>query len=308
MSAYDSISAIGLNPLGGFGLDYTGAYGSYGDPMMTGMMGMNGYPSMMGMGGMEMLGLYNPAFMKQMAEMQQTMEKGQLQHAVNMHDALTQAEVSNLSAHDRAIFQKISVNGDVQREIRILADVIRKGDSDAIIQEYDKLKSVITSKYAEDLMGNKTGNATLNADRYIELIYSQTISQQTGAPADLREDIKKYGETAFAHGFNRTFLGNSGHNKKYSEEVISYIDGNTRINDKGNKDRAEKWGSYIAKGTEGVAAVGTGFAGGVTALGLGKLVAPSKISFFKNIGRFGKFGALALLAGDIFWQMSRSNA
>ena len=69
MNPYDSISSIGMSPLGAMGLDYSGAYGSYGDPMMmTGMM--NGMGAMGAMGGLGMMGMYNPAFMKQMMNMQ----------------------------------------------------------------------------------------------------------------------------------------------------------------------------------------------------------------------------------------------
>ena len=307
MNPYDSISSIGMSPLGAMGLDYSGAYGSYGDPMMmTGMM--NGMGAMGAMGGLGMMGMYNPAFMKQMMNMQQEIEKNQLQHATDMHNAMTQAEVANLSAHDRAIFQKISVDGDVQREIRILSDLVRKGDSDAIIAEYDKLKSIIYTKFAEDFKNNLKGNDSLNADRYIEIMYSQIVSQQTGMPADLRADIKRYGETAFMHGFNQTFLGNDGHNKKYSEEVLSYIDGNTRINDKGSKDRAHKWGGYAARGAEAVAATGTGWLAGIGLLGAGKLLPIVKVPFFKNAKWAGFIGAAAALIGDIWWQTTRNNA
>ena len=314
MTPYDSISPIGMSPLGAAGLDYSGAYGSYGDPMMmTGMMGGMGAMGNMGaMGAMGMMGMYNPTFMKQMIDMQHQMESAQLNHAQDMHNALVQAEVTNLSAHDRAIFQKISVDGDVQREIRILGDVVRKGDSDAIVAEYDKLKSIIYTKFAEDFKNNLTGDASLNADRYIEIMYSQIVSKQAGEIADLRHDIKKYGETAFMHGFNKTFLGNSGHNQKYSEEVLSYIDGNTRINDLGSKQRAHKIGGFAARGAEGAVALGAGAAAGIGLLGISKGVAKGlfnvKIPFFKNMSKAGWIGGLSLLAGDILWQISRNNA
>ena len=120
MSAYDSISPIGMNPLGGMGLaGYTGTYDSFGDPMMmSGMMGGMGAMGGMGnMGALGMMGMYNPAFMRQMIDTQHQIETSQVNHAQDMHKALLQTEISDLSAHDRATFQKISVDGDVQREI-----------------------------------------------------------------------------------------------------------------------------------------------------------------------------------------------
>ena len=138
------------------------------------------------------------------------------------------------------------------------------------------------------------------------MMYQQIVSQQTGQIVDLRSDIKRYGETAFMHGFNQTFLGNKGHNEKYSEEVISYIDGNTRINDKGSKDRAHKWGTIAAKGAEGASAFGAGGIAGLGLLGLLKTL-PFKINCPKAKYFFWG-GALATLLGDIMWQKSRSNA
>lgn len=301
MYPYDSISGIGTNPLGTMGLNFTGAYGSYADPMSMGMMGMNG------LNGMGMMGMYNPTFMKQMMDMQHEIEKSQTRHSQDMHEILTQAEVANLSAHDRAIFQKISVDGDVQRGIEILAKVVRDGDSDAIIMEYDKLKSIIYTKFAEDFRNNKTSDSKLTADRYIDMMYTDIISKQSGETVNLRDDIKKYGETAFMHGFNQAFLGNSGHNTKYSEEVLSYIDG-TRINDKGSKDRAHRWGGYAERGVEGLAAAGAGAAAGLGLLGIAKTLPGIKVPFFKCAKWVGWAGAAAALAGDIWWQMSRNNA
>lgn len=311
MTYPDGISAIGASPLGTMGLNYSGVYGSYADPMMMGMSAMSGLGSMGQMGMMSpmgMMGMYNPAFMQQYIDTTHNIERSQVSHSADMHEALMNAEVANLSAHDRAIFQKISVDGDVQRGIRILADAVRRGDSDSIIEEYDRLKSVIYLKHADLFKQNKSGNAGLNADRYIEIMYAQIVSKQTGDIADLRTDIKRYGETAFMNGFNRTFLGNSDHNKKYSEEVLSYIDGNTRINDKGSKDRAQKWGAISAKIAEGATALGAGFATGWGLLAFAKTIPGVKISFFKNAKAAGWLGAAALLAGDIIWQMSRSES
>ena len=167
------------------------------------------------------------------------------------------------------------------------------------------------TKFAKELAQDKTGDIKLNVDRYIEMMYNQIVSLQGGQPADLREDMKKYGETAFMNGFNRTFLGNKGHNDRYTEEAIAEIDG-TRINDKGSKDRAQKWGGWAARGVEGLLAYASGLIGGVAALGVGKVFVStipcgSKLAA-KSWGgakSWGKVGAMCALGADILWQMAR---
>ena len=147
----------GISGIGAFGLEPSGAYSDY-----SSMMGMSPYGiGMMGMSpmmGMGMMGM-SPAFMgqmaefqKQMAELQHQQEKSQLNHATDMHSLIQQAEVSQLSAHDRAIFEKAMVDGDVKEGIRTLANVIRTGDQDAICEQYDKLKMSIYTKYIPLLM------------------------------------------------------------------------------------------------------------------------------------------------------------
>ena len=311
-------ASTSLNPLGAMGLDYSGIYSSYptalgGYGSMYGMSGMNGMMGLTGMTGAYggMMGMYNPAFMQSMMQAQQNMEKAQVDHSQVMHAALTQAEVNSLSAHNRAIFQKITADGEVQRGIRNLVDLVRKGDSDGICAEYEKIRSNIYTKFAHELAQDKTGDIKLNVDRYIEMMYNQIVSQQGGQPADLRYDMKKYGETAFMNGFNRTFLGNKGHNDRYTEEAIAYIDG-TRINDKGSKDRAQKWGGWAARAVEGTGAYIAGFFGGLASLGISKLFV-STIPGCSNIagrswggiGTWGKIGALGVLGADVLWQMTR---
>lgn len=310
-----SISPIGMNPLGTMGLDYSGAYSStYMDPTMSGMMygmpGMTGMGTMGNMGMMGMMGMYNPAFIQQYMSAQQQIEKQQVQHAADMHKVLSETNVANLTTHDKEIIEQISINGDVQRGVENLASAVRKGDSDSIISEYDKLKANILLKYPNQIKSVENSNTNLTADRIIQVLYAQTIQQQSGEVTSLRDDITKYGENAFTNGFNRIFLGNDGHNKKYSEEVLSYINGNARINDKGSKDRAQKWGEGTAHVAEGAGAAVTGAAAGVGLLAIGKAIPKlgSKFSFFKNMKAAGWIGAGALLLGDILWQMSRSDS
>lgn len=304
LEPYNSISSTLGNPLGTTGLDYSGAYGSYLSPMggMPGMLGMNG------IGNMGMLGMYNPTFMQQMMDAQNNIERKQIYHSSDMHEAMLNAEVASKSAHERANFQKIISDGDIQHEIRLLQDTVVSGDSIAIKTQYNKLKALVCSKFAKDFIINNNGDVGAQADKYINEMYSKiTQKQSNGLPADLTHDIKRYGESAFMNGFNSTFLGNKGHNEMYTEELLADIHG-TRINDKGSKERAKQWGKYAAKGAEGAGALVGGFFGGIGLLGLTKFLPFVKFDFFKYAKNAGRFGALALLAGDILWQMSRSNS
>ena len=323
---YDAISPIEANALGSM------AYGGYG------AYGLGGYGAMSpyGIGGYGMMGMMNPTFMAQMYKIQQDMEKAQLEHADTMHGLIQQSEVNHLSAHNRAIFQKALVDGDIQNHIRNLSDVIRAGDQDAICIEYDKLKNTIYTKYASEIDdGSNSANVKSSIDDIITLLYNQILTKQNGGePVDLRNDIKKYGETAFSHGFNKTFMGKDGYHDNYSEETLSYLYG-TRIDNKGGKDRMEKGGSYIARLTEAALSVPIGAAAGAGAgvgiLGAGSILtgwlpkatnasgAPRKgilgflskgrVPFFKHVGKFGKVGAsvglAAGLVGDLIWQATR---
>ena len=119
-------------------------------------------------------------------------------------------------------------------------------------------------------------------------------------------DIKTYGENALQHGWNKTFLGNSSHNKLNAEEALNQMFG-TAINDAGSKEKAEMIGSGAAWVGEALGAGAVGTAAGLSFAGLGKIFTPkswAKTLEFK-FGRWGKIGALAAAAGDVIWQMSR---
>ena len=326
------ISSIGMNPLGSYGLNTSGAYGSYGDPMMTmSMMGMNSMNGLYGMNGMSgvgimnpmmmgMMGMYNPTFMKQMtdaqlqmADAQHQIETRQLNQATQMHEAINQANVSNLSAHQRATFQQIISDGDIQQEIRNLENVVISGDGDAICTEYEKLRSTIEVKYSQLLSQDPSSNQKDQVKDYIYKMYQQITTK------DLNEDIKAHGENAFTNGFNTKFLGNKGHNKKYAEQVIAQIN-DTRLNDAGSKERAKSWGGTLAKITEGAASYAAGLGVGALALGGLKIAANSLpigktatkylsglVSKCGSLGTWAKVGGLALLGADIIWQLSRDD-
>ena len=165
------ISSIGTND--------SSYYNPYMMSMMNGMGMMNGISPYGGMGMMGMMGMMNPQYLEQMAEAQKKMleiqnqsESIQMQHAIDNHKLLMQADVQNMSAHDRAFFQKTMVDGDINEGIKSLASVIRKGDSDAICREYDKLKQNIYAKYGDEFIKNGIIGDEKKVLAHIEYLYN----------------------------------------------------------------------------------------------------------------------------------------
>ena len=301
------LTGYGISGIGGYGLDASSMYGSYGDYATMAMLGgMSPY------GNMGMMGM-NPAFMGQMAQMQRYMEelqqereKNQLRHSNEMHNLIQQAEVNQLAAHDRAIFEKAMRDGYLQEGIRTLANVIRSGDQDAICEQYNKLRASIYNEYSDYFQSpNAAHNAFPNVNHFIRTLYGQIIKAQSGAPADLEQDIKTYGESPFMHGFNRTFLGKKGHNELYSEETINQLFG-TRINDKESKDRTVKWGDAAAHAAE-LGAVGVAGAGAATVFPwVAKMFTGVNLgTSLKAMKHWGRLGFAAAVAGDLLWQLTR---
>lgn len=282
-----------MSPLGMTGLGGYGSYSSYYNPS-----------SMMGMG---MMGMYNPAFMGQMNQAYQDIEKNQLQHAGAMHQLMLQNETQAYSDTDKAIFEKAMVDGDVQNNLRCLRDKVLEGDADGICQEYDKLKLIIYKKYNDYFKENSgTMNSVSNVNNFIKNIYSKTYSQPGAEPVDLITDIKKYGQTAFEHGFWKSFHGKDYHDK-YTEEALSYIYG-TPIDNQGGKERMQNIGKWTEKGTEvlaaGLAGRGLGYALGGVAKVWNPLGLCNKLGL-KGTNRLSKIVSAAAVATDILWQMSR---
>lgn len=320
----------GISSIGSYGgFNPAGLYGSYYDPSMMSMMsgyGSYGMSNPMMMSGMGMMGMYNPTFMaqqtdmmKQMYSAQNEIEKMQLQNATQMHAAKEQAQVYNAQVHDRAFFNTVAINGDVQKGIREIYDAIRRGDMDYVTQKYFELKQVILNKYSDHFSTSIGGlNDKENIDHYISVLYSEIAGgYNPGAPKpDLRNDILTYGETPFEHGMNTTFLGNSGHNKLGAEQCLNQIYG-TNINDAGSKAHAEKIGQWAGRVKEGALAAGVGAVGGATALGIAKIL-PFKLNtpFIKDaagnpgklsgLGKWAWIGAIGLGLWDVLWQMSRT--
>lgn len=321
------ISPILSNPLGAFGLGVGSQLGTYGNPISSYMMGgygsagtgyMNGLgmTGMTGMNGMMgMMGMMDPEYIKKIYGTQFEIEKAQLENTNQMHTLIQQAEVEHLSTHDKAIFQKALVDGDVKNHIRNLADVIRSGDQNAICYQYDKLKQTIYTKYAADIRNSKnSADVSSSVDNIISLLYGQILSTQNGGiPVDLRNDIKKYGESAIAFGFNKAFLGKKGYHDKYTEETMSYCFG-TRIDNKEGKDRMKNIGAGGARILEGMLSIPVGAAVGASAgvlLSLaGKVLTLGHTPFLKGAKYLGKWGAsigmAAALLGDIVWQSTRT--
>lgn len=301
------ISGIGYNPLGNMGLGMTGTYGSY-DAYMPSMMGMNygmGNP-MLGMGGM--MGAY-PTFMAQMQQVQNQIEASQAQHSSAMHNILVQNEVNAHRETDSALMKKMLTNGDIQQGIQNLYNKVREGDQDGICSEYDKLKTYVYNTYRDELAarGDKI-NPSVSATQYIEAIYGNVISKQTGKISDLRSDIKRYGDNAATNGFMSGFR--RGHHNRYVDETMNHCFG-LEIDQKRSKDMRQNIGngvgraaSVLEKGAYGSVA---GVAATGTLLGLGKIF--GNYSWFNAMGKAWRpaaaIGLLAGMAADIWWQTEK---
>jgi len=296
MSDFGITGIGGYNPymsgLGTFGLGAGSSFGSYGDPsMMMGMGGMMGFP-----GGMGVMGMYNPTFMSQMNQTYQDMEASQLRHAGAMHEIMMQNKTDAYKAEDMALFRKAMEDASLNGAVVNLAEKIREGDADGICEEFDKMKIALYQKYHTYLHQNKDRlDPKESINNIIEMMYAEIISKKTGEQVSLRNDIKRYGETAFMHGFNEKFFGKKDYHDKYTEETLSYLFG-TRIDNKGGKDRMEKIGGIGGRIAEGVTATAAG-----ATLGLGL----STFAKFKGAKWFAGLAAGAALLGDVAWQMSR---
>ena len=336
-----------ISPLGNIGLGSSGYYSSY-DPMMMAMMGGYGYgsmmdPSMSMMGGYGMgMGMMNPMilgaadatgtgnymdrymdYLQKYNEYAEKMEERKLQHATEMHRKSQLAEVANLSAHDQSFFLKAVEDGDVQHCVREMHDAIRRGNMDYVVKTFFELKQVIYNKFSDYF---KSSDGNVNSDekikQYICILYSEIAggyASSGGIKPDLKNDVLTYGETPWQHGFNKTYLGNSGHNQLNAEDALNQMFG-TGINDAGSKAKAEKIGAWTARGAEVATAGAVGTVAGVTALGAAKFFTPSWVAkhcpeavasngLFKWGTKFktwGKGVGLAAAGLDILWQMSRN--
>ena len=289
-----------IGGLGGLGLTGGSMYNSY-DPMM-GMYGVGGYANSYGMGGIDTLGMYGGygmgmydpvTYMQKIGKAQQSMETSQIQHGANMHEALTQARVQNLSAEDRAFFESVVQDGGIRANIENLARSIRTGNQNEICVKYDEVKNTILTRYNSYFVNHPNMDTEAAVRGAIENAYARIISAQAQEAVDLETDIKRYGESAAGNGYNRGirvgFFGKDesiGGHTKYTEQTLNYIY-KTGIDFEGSKEKYKKVGNFMGKLTRELL-----FAG-IPGLIIGGL--------FKN--KFGlAIGAGLGLAADYFWQ------
>ena len=309
------ISGIGYpSMLGNYGLNTSGAYGSY-DMCMPSMMGMNGSlfsPNSMMMN--PMMNMYNPMYM---AQMYQNYEASQVDHAGNMHTKITNNNVQAYSETDSALIQKVAQNGDVQQRIKRLHVKVLEGDQKGICNEYDGLRQAILSTYRDEIAarGDKI-NPVTTASQMIDNLYANIITAQNQANgsneiASLEADIRKHGDGALMNGFMQGFR--RGHHDRYVDETLQHCYGYDI-----DRQEGKEVGQTVAKvlGTatsvleKGIYGAAIGAAGYGVTTGLGKLIAggfgaASKVNFScKWLKAAAAIGAVAGIAADIWWQCS----
>ena len=268
------ISGIGLDPfaLGGMYASYDACmpsmFGSYGMGMMPGMYG--GMGMMPGMYGMDMNSIYE--YPLRYTEMMQKMQEMQLQHNGKMYGMEKQNEVSANRFDDSAWVEKILTNGSVVSLTKCLADKVRRGELDGVQNEYDKLRNEIYNTYKDEISARaKYSNPAVVTREVIEKLYARVVTSDDGQPANLRNDIQRYGESPLVNGFQQGF--NLGHDKSYIAQAINHIYGEdiSNIESNENSQQIGKIGGRVAHGGQtglivgGGAGLATGAAAAITA-------------------------------------------
>ena len=323
-----------ISPLGTYGLGLTGGYGSYDSYMPYSMMngygmgmgmdssifGMGGYGlGMGGYGGMNMMLQYPLLY----GQIQAQMENNQLEHAIDMQAGMNRYGVAAHKSSDRALFEKVANNGQVQYGIDNLYRTVISGDQKAIMKQFNEVRNYILQTYSKELdhLGKEI-NPVATANEYIKRIYSNTISAQTNQPADLEDDIRRYGESPIVNGWRQGMR--KGHQGAYVDETLQYCFGRD-IDEKANKDFSQTVGKVAGHITQpfakGAVGAGIGAAAGATAYVVGGgAVSLTKKAFGGNLNKF-KFGALgkwayigalaagaAAFIGDAIWQFTGNKA
>ncbi len=332
MSYPFGITGIGNNPymsgLGMYGLPGNSTYSSFYNPSFMGFGGMG----MAGLGMSGMMGMY-PAYMKQMNDVYQDMEKSQLAHSGAMHNLLLENKTNAYKAEDAAMFEKAMADHGLQTSIVNLAEKIRAHDSDGICQEYDKIKCSLYQKFNKYFKENPNEDPAKSVRQVIESMYAEIISKKSGETVSLRSDIERFGETALMHGFNEKFFGNKDYHKKYTEEALSYVYG-TSIDNKGGKDRMQKIGGIGGRAAEGATVAAAGYGAGLSLAAIGACLSSNVRKFLgtdyvrdeagkiikengkklkactfenglKKAAKYSKWAALLALGADVVWQFSR---
>ena len=294
------MSAMGGYPYYGMGMTGMNGYPNYAmngytaQNMLgaTGMSSLGGVNALMGMGGM----LYNPTFMAQMNKMQQDMELAQLNHASDMTEQMLQNNIRNYKNKDLELFTKALQDDAVNKGITNLRETLEKGNMDGACVAFDQLKNTLFQKYGKEYNANSGQfNPDDSVTQEIERLYAQIVSAQKGEQVNLRDEIRKYGQTPFEHGFIKNWRGDDYH-AKCSEEAIAYMFG-TPTENASHKERMKRAGKMAESVTEGAIAG----LGGLSLYKIGSLMS-------KNLSgcKFGSMlGIATALAGDIWWQMSR---
>lgn len=282
------MSDYGIPGIGyGLGMLGLGSTSSYYDPTM--MMGMGAYSPMMGMSPYGIMGMYNPTFMQQMNQTYHNMEANNMNHMSAMHELQLQNQTKAYEEHDRAIFEKAMVDSEVNGYIKNMSSKIMEGDLEGLCMEYDKAKRALYAKFNDYFKQNPNKDPEASARGYIEKLYEAIISKERQELVSLAGDIKKYGETAFEHGFWKQIHGKD-HPTMYADEAKSYIYG-TKLANKGSKERMENFGAFTA----GAAEIG---AVGLATRGITRIFTKNK--------KIGWLAALGTAAADFMWQQSRA--
>lgn len=326
-----NISAIGYpmmgysNGLGNYGLETSGSYGSYDNYMPNlggieyGIGNMPSYTSpygglagMNGLTGMYGGGMYYPTFM---AQMQNQMEKMQVEHMGNMHTAITNNDVRAYRESDKAIVAKLLTDASVQQDVQNLYDKVVEGDQNGICEEFDKLRNQIYHTYKNELEARGSEeNPAVAATRYIEALYANIVkAQENGRVASLKEDIKRFGDGAATNGFLKGYR--PGHHDKYVDETLNYCFGE-RIDQRKHKESLQTGGEIAGKvaGVVEKGAIGAGVGAATYAVGFGALkglTSPFNLikgwKPLKHTGKVAVIAAVAAMIGDIIWQHTGNN-
>lgn len=268
------ISGIGypMMGLGNLGLGGVSGFSSY-DAYMPSSMGM-GYGMGYGMMSPYGMGMMNPSFM---AQMYGDMEKYQLNHAAQMQELTLNHEVAAQRNTNSALVRKILDKGSVDQGIQNLYTKVRERDMQGVCEEFDRLKIYIRNNYSEELKQYYHANPEAGIVEVIENLYASVISQQEQRVADLRSDIRAYGDDAFRNGFMSTFK--KGHGDKYTEEALNHCFGMS-INHKQHHDFTQQVGSVAGGAAHSIKMGAIGAAAGGTAFTLGNLLLTATTSLF----------------------------
>lgn len=267
------ISGIGypMMGLGNMGLGGVSGFSSY-DAYMPSSMGMGYGMSPYGMG----MGMMNPAFM---AQMHGDMEKYQLNHAAEMQKMTLDYETSARDLSNSALVKKVLSNGSIQQGVQNLYTKVRERDMKGVCEEFDKLRNYIANAYSEELKQYYKANPEAGIVEVIENLYASIISQQEGRVADLRSDIKSYGDDAFRNGFMSTFK--KGHGDIYTEEALNHCFGMS-INNKEHLDFTQKVGAVAGGAAHAIKMGGIGAAVGGSAFTIANLLTTGTTALLPN--------------------------